>query len=83
MQGLVIIGPPLHYWYLLMSKVQVTGIPGAPNLTLTCLAAAYGAICTILPAGYRDLCVLLSAWMQALVSPWLGSGQYLGSFVTH
>ncbi|CAL8462289.1 g1820 [Coccomyxa elongata] len=26
--GLTIIGPPLHYWYLLLSKVAVTGLPG-------------------------------------------------------
>ena len=23
MQGFVIIGPPLHYWYLLLSRVNV------------------------------------------------------------
>ena len=46
MQGLVIIGPPLHYWYLLMSKVQVTGLAGAPMLTLACLADAYAATCS-------------------------------------
>lgn len=28
-QGLTIIGPPLHYWYLSLSKVQVAGLTGS------------------------------------------------------
>ena len=27
-QGFVIIGPPLHYWYLMLSRVSVQGLPG-------------------------------------------------------
>ncbi|CAL5227837.1 g10868 [Coccomyxa viridis] len=26
--GFVIIGPPLHYWYLMLSRVSVQGLPG-------------------------------------------------------
>ena len=29
LQGFVIIGPPLHYWYLMLSRVNVQGLAGS------------------------------------------------------
>ena len=35
-QGFVIIGPPLHYWYLMLSRVSVQGLAGDMLKTQPC-----------------------------------------------